>query len=191
MPEALFRAPFYPVWQQTIQKAVAEVNSLDRGLFSDPALAGRLQAIAERYSLEVARLQKDRMEARARQQQGQVNDGWGGRQNVTRSWLDISIPFTGDAESFRVCPSRSVVPSQAADINDSALVVSLLEDDSTEQRVQTFVSQISQNLDALRAEYEQAKPQLEQALQQAAELRRTQIVAERERDSKLSFPVRR
>jgi septal ring factor EnvC (AmiA/AmiB activator) len=71
------------------------------------------------------------------------------------------------------------------------LVIALLEDDSTERTVQTFVSQVSQNLDALRAEYEQAKPQLEQAIQQAAEQRTGQIAAEKERDKKLSFPVRR
>lgn len=98
MPEALFRFPFYAVWQQTIQKAVAEVNGLERRLFSDPALGGILQGIVDKYSLEVARLQKEGIEGHARQQQAHVNDGWGGTQSVTRGWLDIAIPFTGDAE---------------------------------------------------------------------------------------------
>jgi hypothetical protein len=191
MPEALFRAPFHPVWQQTIQKAVDEVDSLDRRLFSDPALAGRLHAITQRYSLEVARLEKEGIEGTAGQQQARINDGRDGSQAVLRGWLDIRIPFTGDAESFRICPSRSVIPSQAAEIRAQQLVITLPDDDSTERQVQTFVSQLHQNLDALRAEYEQAKPQLEQAVQQAADRRRAQILAEGERDKRLSFPVRR
>lgn len=57
--------------------------------------------------------------------------------------------------------------------------------------MQTFISQVSQNLDFLRTEYEQAKPQLDQALQQAAERRKAQIASEGERDKGFSFPVRR
>jgi hypothetical protein len=191
MPEALFRAPFYPVWQQTIQKAVHEVNSLDRKLFANPALAGHLQAIAQKYSLEIAQLQKDKIEGAARQQQAVVNDGWGGRQSITQGWLDVTIPFTGDPESFRIRPSRSLIPSQTAEIRQHQLVISLPDDGSAEQAVQSFVSQVNQNLDSLRTEYEQAKPQLEQALQQAASSQRERTSAEGERDKKMSFPVRR
>ncbi|MGO9768961.1 MAG: hypothetical protein ACLPSW_05285 [Roseiarcus sp.] len=191
MPEALFRAPFYTVWQLTIQKAVADVNNLDRKLFSDPALGGHLQAITQKYSLDVARLQKDRTEGRARQQEGRVRDAWGDDRTMTRGWLDITIPFTGDAESFRICPSRSIIPSHGAEIGHQQLVLTLPDDDAAEGAVQTFISQANQNLDVLRSEYEQAKSQLEQAVQQAAERRKAQIAAEGERDKKLSFPVRR
>jgi hypothetical protein len=191
MPEALFRAPFYPVWQQTIQKAIGDVANLDRSLFSNPALAGALQTITQRYSLDVARIDKDKIQARARQEQARVNDGWVGVQTATRGWLDVTIPFTGDPESFRICPSRSIIPSQGAEICRDHLVLTVPDDNSAEQSVQSFISQVTHNLDVLRTEYEQYKPQLEQAVQQAAERRRAQISAEGERDKNFSFPVHR
>jgi len=191
MPEALFRTPFYPVWQQTILKAVEEVNKLDRRLFSDPSLGGRLQAIAEKYSLTVARLQKEHLEARAQRQERRVSDGRGGSRTIMQGRLDVTIPFTGDVESLRICPSRSTVLQHAAEIGSQAIVLSIADDDGAESQVQSFINQVNQNLDTLRMEYEQAKPQLGQAIQRAAEERKAQVTAEAERDKKLSFPVRR
>ena len=191
MPEALFRVPFYSAWQQTTQNAVAEVNKLDRRVFSDPALGAILQEIVEKCSLEVAQLNKQGIEGHARQQQAQANDGWGGVQTVAQGWIDVTIPFTGDADSFRVAPSRSAIPSHAIEIRNQQLVLSLLDDNSAEQTVQTLCTQISQNLDVLRTEYEQARPQLEQAVHQAADRRKAQIAAEGERDKTFSFPIRR
>jgi hypothetical protein len=43
----------------------------------------------------------------------------------------------------------------------------------------------------LRQEYERDKPQLEQAVSQAAERRKAEIAAENDRDSERSFAVRR
>jgi hypothetical protein len=191
MPEALFRAPFYPVWQQTLQKAFDDVNALDRRAFSDPSLSGRLQAIADKYSLTVARLQKEGVEGRARQQERRVRDAWGDPQSITQGWLDVTIPFTGDADSLRICPSRSTILQHAAEIGAQHIVINLPDDDRADGAVQAFITQANQNLDALRADYEQAKPQLEQAIQRAADQRRTQVTAEGERDKRLSFPVRR
>jgi len=191
MPEALFRAPFYPVWQQTLQKAVEDVNKLDRSAFFDPSLGGRLQAIAEKYSLTVARLRKEGVEGRARQQECRVRDGWGDARSMTQGWFDVTIPFTGEAESLRICPSRSTILQHAVEIGEQHVVLSLPDDSRADTDVQTFISQANQNLDVLRREYEQAKPQLEQTIQRAADQRRAQITAEAERDKKLSFPVRR
>jgi hypothetical protein len=191
MPEALFRAPFYPVWQHTLQKAVEDVNKLDRSAFSDPSLGGRLQAITEKYSLNVARLQIEGVEGKARAREHRVRDAWGDARSMTQGWLDIAIPFTGDAESLRICPSRSTILSHAVQIGQQQIVLSLPDDDRADSQVRSFIAQANQNLDLLRAEYEQAKPQLEQAIQRAADQRKGQIAAEGERDKKLSFPVRR
>jgi hypothetical protein len=50
---------------------------------------------------------------------------------------------------------------------------------------------VQSNLDTLRQECERDKPQLEQAVWQAAERRKAQIASDNERDSKRSFTVRR
>jgi hypothetical protein len=190
MSERLFQGSWHSVWTHTIRTAVDDVGKLDRKVFSDPALAGHLQRIAEKYSFDVARINKEGIHADRRETEREGQDAWGDRRVFKQTWLDVTIPFTGDAESFKIAPSRSIIPSHHCTIGGDALTITIPDDASTDNAVQTFVSQVSQNLDGLRAEYEQSKPQLEQAIKSAADRRKEQIDAERDRDKKLSFPVR-
>ena len=193
MPERLFSGSWYASWNHSIQNAVAEVERLDRRVFSDPALGGVLQGIVDKYSVDVARLNTDpkAIVAELVEEQRVVNDVWGDRRLVTIKRLKVSIPFIGEAECLRVAPSRSAVPSHRADIGTSAVSITIPDDDNADREVKTFCEQVQANLDTLRQEYECDKPQLEQAVSQAAERRKAQIAAENERDGKRSFTVRR
>jgi hypothetical protein len=190
MTERLFQGFWHSAWTHAIQKAVEDVDGLDRKIFSDPALAGHLQRIAEKYSFDVARIKKEGIQATRRETARAGRDAWGDQRVFKQTWLDVTIPFTGEAESFKIAPSRSLIPSHGASIGRDALTLTIPDDERAQSEVDTFVSQVSQNLDGLRAEYEQSKPQLQQAINSAADRRKAQIDAERERDKKLSFPVR-
>jgi hypothetical protein len=191
MPERLFAGSWFQSWSLSIQKAVAEVDQLDRQLFSDPVLGGALQGIVDKYSVDVARLNTDAIVADPREEQRVVNDGWGDRRPVTIKRLRVTIPFTGEAMCLRIAPSRSAVPSHAAEIGNGAVSITIPDDDNADREVKTFCDQVQGNLDTLRQEYERDKPQLEQAVSQAAERRKAQIAADNERDGKRSFTVRR
>jgi hypothetical protein len=192
MLERLFAGSWYSAWSNAIQRAVADVDRLDRRFFSDPALGGALQKIVEKYSVEIARLNIDptAISAVPVEEQRVVND-YGDRRVVTIRRLRVSIPFTGEAESLKIAPSRSSIPSHGAEIGANSLSIFIADDDNADREVKTFCDQVQGNLDTLRQEYERDKPQLEQAVSQAAERRKAQIAAENERDSKRSFTVRR
>jgi hypothetical protein len=193
MPERLFSGSWYAAWNLSIQRAVAEVEGLDRRLFSDPSLGGALQRIVDKYSVDVARLNTDpkAIVAKSVEERRHVNDGWGGQQLTMIKRLRVTIPFTGEAACLKVAPSRSTVPSHLGEIGEHTVSITIADDDNAERQVTTFCDQVQGNLDTLRQEYERDRPQLEQAVSQAADRRKAQIVAETERDSKRSFTVQR
>jgi hypothetical protein len=68
----------------------------------------------------------------------------------------------------------------------------IADDDRADGEVTGICKTIQGNLDVLRQDYQQAKPQLEQAVSQAAERRKAEIAAEGQRDTEHSaFTVRR
>ena len=103
----------------------------------------------------------------------------------------MTIPFTGEAESLKIAPSRATMLSYGADVGQGFLTITIADDNNAEREVTTFRQQVQGNLDTLRQEYERDKPQLEQAVSQAVERRKMQIAEETDGDSKRSFTVRR
>lgn len=188
--DRLFQHSLHGWWQNVLRAAANDVNGLSRDLFSNPSLGGQLQKIAEKYSLDVARINKEGITAEAREEEFQGTD-YGRHFTGKRSLLDVTIPFSGDPDSFRLSPSRSAVIMQRINIGQDSLTLTIADDQNAQREVDTVVTQLTQNLDTIRAEYEQAKPQLDQTIQQAANSRKNQISAEDERDKGRSFVVKR
>jgi Skp family chaperone for outer membrane proteins len=102
---------------------------------------------------------------------------------------DVSIPFVGDPESFRIAPSRCGVPQRKATIGSNALTITIPDDDNADSTIDNFKKTIEGNLQTARSEYAQMKAQLDQTVSAAAERRRQEIVAEDARDKSRSFRV--
>jgi hypothetical protein len=189
MSRELFFASWHGTWTSVLQKAAADVEKLDRKAFSDPSLGGLLNKIAQKYSFDIAAINKEGIAASRRELERYHND-YGERRAVKYSVLEVTIPFSGEAESFKIMPSSSVIPNHTAELREGSLLLTIPDDANADATVLNFVSQLNHNLAALRKDYEQAKPQLEQAISAAAERRKQTIQKEQERDKKLSFPVR-
>jgi ribosomal protein S21 len=185
MEDQLFTKSFYAVWQAQVQAAVEDVKGLSRNQFTDPALDGVLQAIVEKHRIDIAQLQGE-VTAKRRTEQRQRQDSW---DDVRSVWLDLDIPFVGEAETFRVGPSNMLALFDRVRIGRQSITLTVPDDDGAEQALQEFKKNVEHNLEILRREYEAAKPQLKQAVQQAAAQRKTQIEAEDGRDKGRSFRV--
>ncbi len=189
----LFFQSWYAVWDNIKQRAVAEVNGLDRNLFSDPRLGGELQKIVDKYEIDVARLNTDpaAIVADPIEEERVVND-YGFQRAVKIKRLRVSVPFTGDADTLKIQPSRSTMLSHAVELGQNSISFTIPDDQNADREVTTLCTVVQGNLDVLRQEYQQAKPQLEQAVSQAAERRKAEIAAEGQRDTgHRSFTVRR
>ena len=155
-------------------------------------LSGRspLQKIADKYSVEVARLDRTQISGVSREETRQASD-YGRPYMAKLKWLDVMIPFTGEATTLKVAPSSWTIPNHNATINGNHLILSVRDDENADKEVKSFCDVIDQNLNLLRTEYERDKPRLMQRITQVAEQCKKEIEQDNTRDSKLSFPVRR
>jgi hypothetical protein len=189
--ERLFQLSFHMAWENALKKAVSEVGKLPRDAVDKPDLAGRLKKIEADNSLEVARINRDGVNATTKTVQREGTDGWGEHRRITYDVLEIAIPFTGDAESFKLSPSRCAIIYADCRIERDHLLLTVPDDDGAEGALQSFLKDVEGNLEALRTEYAEVKRQLPEALSNAVTHRRNVISTEDQRDKGRSFPVRR
>jgi hypothetical protein len=110
-----------------MQAAVNEVETLDRGAFSNPDIAGVLERIASKYSLEVATLEPSAIRGTRRGIERTVDD-FGEARTITIEVMDVKIPFRGDSASFQFSPSSLTIPSQRCEVKNDHLVITLSDD---------------------------------------------------------------
>lgn len=180
---------WHDVHRTRVQHAVTDVERLDRSAFSDPALAAKLERIAEAHGFAVATL-KDPQGAKGRDEQLVVSD-YGDRRTVKRTVLDVTIPFSGDGQSFEIAPSNRTLMSADYEIRGSSIVLTINDDGTAQDAVDDFVKTTSHNLDQLRSDVAKSDPEIQRAVQAASQQCQVQIKAEQERDSKLKFKVER
>jgi hypothetical protein len=185
----LYKYSLHANLQENVRQAVEEVERMDRRVVADPAFAGKLQEIVKKHHLEVAHLHKDRITAHRKDTEREVMDEWGNRRKIKQTRLDVTLPFSGDKESFLLSPSRVTLPPIDAEIGASSLTINILDDDNADEAVRSFAQIVGDNLEVLRTEYDQLRPQLAQAVDQAAQRRKQQIDAEKSRDGTRSFKI--
>jgi hypothetical protein len=157
---ALFTSSWNQAAREAEQAAIRAVEELDRGTLSDPDLAAMLDRMADHFSLNVAVLQPQAKRTMRRAAQAEAGEAGAVR--------DVKIPFQGDPISFQLAPADCTIPSLPCDVRSDLLFISLPDDSDLERKVDEFVRQVSQNLEALRAEVATWFAQLRASLQTAA-----------------------
>ncbi len=104
MTDHLFRSSWYYSWKLVLRQAAADVEMLDPKVFLGSGLSSQLDKIADDYSLEIARIDETGIRTTQRETEW-VGKGLRGEQrSFRRLLLDVTIPFSGDAETFRIAP---------------------------------------------------------------------------------------
>ena len=185
----LFQGSIYDFQKQRLAGAVAEVKALSASDLLDPSLAGKLDKIADQhFNVAVATLRPEERRGRHRDVPSQGTEF--GRPVVRKvSYIDVTIPFNGDATSFSFAPSSSHVIMENTLIQDGAIGVSLLDDSNLDKNVDDIIKRVGENLDRIRAEMEQWRPHARKTLDQVAEQRIAELKAQKERDKGRSFPI--
>jgi hypothetical protein len=189
MVDRMFYLPVYAALTNVATQAFDDVRALNREIFCGPHLEEHLQKIARKYEFEVATIDVGGITGKRRQEKRRAQDGWGERVSIEQMWIDVTIPFSGDPDSFKIMPSQAVIPTKAASIGIKTLTLSVLDNDRTQSEVNLFVAQIKQNLDCLRVDLSGLKSRIGQTIKDEAERRKRQIDTENDRAKKLSFPI--
>jgi hypothetical protein len=164
MGETLFAIPWYCVLDRAIRDADHEIQQLDQNSLLDPALSEHAESSASKYWPNIATIRESRIVARRRSVEVVVEDDGGALGTVDQNILDVTIPFAGDAESVRLAPPQSNTIHPSCEIDADVLTLQVPDDQNAKTAVAAFVRDVSRNLNALRAEEQQFKSLLHQAI---------------------------
>ncbi|MER9615592.1 hypothetical protein [Mesorhizobium sp. M0207] len=190
MSEHLFhKVSWHQVATVRARQAVQIINQMSRADILDPNIAKTLDGLAAKQVLVVPELVVSAIDGARREESREDSDGWGGRFMRSVAFMDVTIPFRGDEDGFRVTPSHSPLGLRA-EIRHDSLLLTLPDDGQVQAGVDRFVERVSGALDSLRKEVEAWQPQFRQAVQSAFQTRREEIEEQSKRDGALKFPVR-
>ncbi|MGX9117890.1 hypothetical protein ACWTU6_14585 [Mesorhizobium sp. BHbsci] len=187
MSEHLFQGPsWHQEFEARVRKAIDTVARMPRDEVSNPASAGILDELARSFRFDVPTLLVDQKSGNRREERRVTEDGWGERVNHSFPIMDITIPFSGDPDGFRLHPSHSPHGLRAT-IRSGSIVLSLPDDDRVQSAVDSFEGRVSQTLDLLRREVATSEPLLATAIENAFQQRHKEVEEQSRRDGNLSF----
>jgi hypothetical protein len=154
------------------------------GASSLTRLGRELQKIATKYDIEIARLNTEPKNV--------VAVPFEEQRAVQIKRLRVTVQFTGEPDTLKLMPSCFRMISSAVDVDQRSISFTIPDDERADREVADICETIQGNLDQLRQDYQQYKPQLEKTVSQAAERRKAEIAAEVQRDRQhRAFTVRR
>ncbi len=171
----LFQSSWHHFWALALRQAADNVERLDLKVLLGSDLSSQLERIAESYSLEIAQLDETRIMASRRETERIRPDVRNDECLFKQGWLDVTIPFSGEAETLRIAPTVCVIPSVCAEIGTHTLTLTVRDDNHADGEIDECIRQIAQNLENLRKDYREGKSQLEQTIKQVAENRQKRI----------------
>lgn len=179
----LFTRSWHDAHNLLTRQAIADVEKLEEKVLFSPELESSLQKIAEKYTLDVARLGTQAGTAKAVKFR---------TRNATVDALEVPIPFTGDGASLNISPSHShIISVPAAEIKKDHLLVTVYEAGNPAREIEDVIKRGNENLDTLRAEVKRYGGEILKTITMTANQRRASIEERRKRDAALPFKVDR
>lgn len=186
---SLFKGePIHHVLTERFATAREAVHDFDLPTLQNPNLAGRIEKLWADCAPEAPTILGDQKHSsEPREERRERNDGFGRRITVATTYIDIWVPFHGDAEMFKVMPSRSRVIDEQLHVQRSDLVYSLPLDDANAEKIEALLADIDGNLQVMRKDVEDFGKSAVQQLMALAVERRTKLAADADKRKKLGF----
>lgn len=109
--------------------------------------------------------------------------------------VTLEVPFEGEADFFRVCPSTFTSAPPTGDIRGNTLVMSVTGTDLQPDRIKSefdrTLREINQYLDWIVRDVQQLNKQLPVLAQQAVEGRREKLLADQSLVASVGFPLKK
>jgi hypothetical protein len=174
-----------------LAEAKAAVNRLSRDQLKKADLQSVLDQIVKNHMLECPKLDAAKKAGKRKDKTIKFDD-FGETRTRTISVIEVTVPFTGEAQGFEIRPNQGTIHyGLRATIgrNQLAFDVTAETPDNTQAAVNTFVAEVTQMLDQLRPDIEKHNEDLKATVSAASRARLEQIRAEKDRDSGFDFKV--
>lgn len=198
----LFTGPdWHTVDRHQRQKMVAEIERIDPDRLLNTSVEDLALYFSERYKIEVPVLDDENLVVDQRETQIDVirdqNRYITDRSRpfyITGSEIDVEIPFTGDAEAFKVQPNPYTLSPPRASVRDNLLTFAIvgtnLEAAQVRGEIERTVREIQSYLTNLRANVTGLNGQLLDEARRAIESRRKKLLANRNTVASLGFKMK-
>jgi len=192
---------WYAVDRHQRQQMVAEIERVDAERLLNTSVDDLAQFFAEKYMITVPELDVENLVVDQREKQIDVSHDRmrmirdrGRPFYITGTEIEVEVPFTGEAEAFKIQPNTfSLNPPRAA-IRGTNLTFSIvgtnLDADGVRREIDSTVASIQSYLGNLRNNVSGMNSQLLGEARAAIELRRKKLLASRSMVASLGFKMK-
>ena len=178
---------------QEMQKAVAEIDGNHLLNTSVEDLAAYFE---EKFQIEIPTLLADKIVVDQRETQIDVSRDHNSSRpfHITGTEIEVEIPFTGEAEAFKIESTNWAMSPVRAEIRGSALVLKIvntnLEADLVRGGIDCTVKEIQSHLSTLRTNAQGLSARLPAETRSAIESRRQKLLSDRNLIGGLGFKMK-
>jgi hypothetical protein len=177
-----------------------EIASLEAQRVLTSSIEDLCDYFVKKYFVEVPELQKEKTIADQQEKEIDMSHRLGGydsspgRHYVKGTEIVISVPFSGDAELFKVRPNTFTYNPPCGEVRDQTLILRVsgiqLDAKVVRGQIDAELAQIEGWLSTLRSNVEPYNTAIRENARQQLEARRTKLLADQNLVSELGFPLR-
>lgn len=174
--------------QSAIRSAVMRIEAIEFENFEERS-SSTIEAAVAKLAISTPQLHVENKTGKRLTEERMVED-YGRRVTRNVDYIDVTIPFTGDDTAFVLSPSTRTLGTPG-EINRSrnAVVIRFPDNERLEQDLATAISQIQRNLENFERDMTSLAADMRTTLQGVADRRFEKLKAQRDLDSKRSFPI--
>jgi hypothetical protein len=200
--EYLFAGPdWHDVNRHQRQQMAREIESVDANRLLNSSVDDLARFFADMFQITVPELQADNLMVDEREKQIDVSRDpmrmirdRSRPAYVTGTEVEVEIPFTGEAEAFKIQPNPYTMNPPRAAIRDHSVTFSVvgtnLDADSVRREIDSMIASIQSNLTNLRGNAIELNSQLLGEAKSAIEARRSKLLATRSMVASLGFKMK-
>ncbi|QFT93199.1 hypothetical protein FIU86_10115 [Roseovarius sp. THAF9] len=172
-------------------------SKLTSNAFAEKSIEELAGELCEKYSLEVPALDTENITVKQREVEIDVSNNRmrhfssGGPQYVKGTAIDVRIPFTGDAQMFKIKPNTWTTSIPRGRVEGNSVVFTIsgtnLEQEKVKAEIDRQISEIQTWLGFQQKSKGNFAAELSQIAQQAVEARKTKIEADADLVSGLGY----
>ena len=198
----LFTGPdWHAVDRHQRQQMIAEIDRVDADRLLNSSVEDMAQYFAKKFSIVVPVLDLNNLVVDQREKQIDVSRDpmrmimdRGRPFNVTGTEIEVEIPFSGEAEAFKIQPNPYTLSPPRASVRGTILSFNIvgtnLDAKGVKRQIDQTVSEIQSYLTNLTGNVSSLNPQLPGEARTAIEARRTKLLASRSMVASLGFKMK-
>lgn len=178
-----------------------EVSVLDGNRLLNTSVDDLCAYFVEKYQIDIPVLNRNEIEVDQREAQIDVSQDpmraiidRSGPVYILGTEIEVSVPFTGEAEGFTIQPTTYSLNPPRGTIRDRALILSItgidLESSSVRQEIDSRLDRIESYLCSLRGSAKRLNSELDSIARQCIEQRREKLLADQYLVASLGFKLK-